>query len=151
MLEIGCGRGEAISLICDAVPDARVTGIDRSPTMVASSRDRNAEHVAAGRATILLGELDTVLAGNDRYDVVFAVNVNRFWTKPVVPALRALRRMLSPGGAMYLFYEAPTAEKVREIGETVLLGLPPAGVLETEQFVPDAGDGRLLGIKGVVR
>ncbi len=148
-MEIGCGRGVAIRLVCDSSPDIRMTAIDRSAAMVEAATQRNADLIAAGRVRVQLGQLESVLEAGNRYDIVFAINVNRFWVKPVVPALRALRRMLRPGGEFYLFYEAPTSEKATEIAQTILLALPPAGVLEFEELRPAADPaGRLVGVRG---
>ncbi len=150
VLEIGCGRGFAVDLICQAAPQLQVVAIDRSEAMVTAARQRNASHVNAGRAQIHLGQLDTVLGASERYDVVFAVNVSVFWTKPMVPPLRALRRLVRPGGGFYLFYDAPTATKVDEITSSLLLALPAAGVLEPVLHQPDDGTSNVAGVSALV-
>jgi precorrin-6B methylase 2 len=55
VLEIGCGPGVAVSLLCAA--GVRVTALDRSPVAVARTRRRNAEHVEGGRAVVVCGAL----------------------------------------------------------------------------------------------
>jgi trans-aconitate methyltransferase len=57
LLEIGCGSGVAVSLICDRLGDGTITAIDRSPVMVERAVVRNGRHIAAGKAKIQLGEL----------------------------------------------------------------------------------------------
>ncbi|MDP9431924.1 MAG: class I SAM-dependent methyltransferase [Actinomycetota bacterium] len=150
VLEIGCGRGLAVELICEAAPQLQVFAIDRSEAMVTAARQRNASHIHAGRAQIHLGQLDTVLGASERYDVVFAVNVSVFWTKPMVPPLRALRRLVRPGGAFHLFYDAPTAAKVAEITSSLLLALPAAGVVDPIAHRPEDGSPNLAGISALV-
>ncbi|MEV4221888.1 methyltransferase domain-containing protein [Nonomuraea sp. NPDC049725] len=67
ILEIGCGRGVAVELACDA--GATVTAIDRSATMIEAARQRNAHHVAAGRAILRTAALtDADLLGRLRLD-----------------------------------------------------------------------------------
>jgi cyclopropane fatty-acyl-phospholipid synthase-like methyltransferase len=53
ILEIGCGRGIAIELICARLDTGRVTGVDRSPVAIAAAQVRNHLHVASGRARLL--------------------------------------------------------------------------------------------------
>ncbi len=107
VLEIGCGPGVAVSLICQRLAGGRITAIDRSATAVRRATELNAAHVAAGRAVleqVALAELDP--AGR-RFDVIFAVNVNLFWVRPAAAELRILKGLLRDGGTLSLFYEAP--------------------------------------------
>ena len=112
VLEIGCGTGVAVSLICESSVVGTVTAIDRSSTMVRMARKRNRGHVAAGRAVIHNVALEAADLGGDRFDKVLAVNVNAFWTKPV-PSLEAAKRLLAPCGALYLVYQPPSASGLR--------------------------------------
>jgi cyclopropane fatty-acyl-phospholipid synthase-like methyltransferase len=50
VLEIGCGAGVAVGLVCERLVDGRITAIDRSEAMTALASRRNREHVASGRA-----------------------------------------------------------------------------------------------------
>src|SRR5918995_3465212 len=45
LLEIGCGGGLAVSLICQRLGDGTITAIDRSPVMVERAAKRNEQHV----------------------------------------------------------------------------------------------------------
>jgi SAM-dependent methyltransferase len=49
VLEVGCGHGAAVTLICERLRGGRVVGLDRSPTMTSASARRNAAYVAAGQ------------------------------------------------------------------------------------------------------
>ena len=115
LLEIGCGAGQAVALVCERLTSGTITAIDRSATMVARARARNAACVAAGRARIEVQTLTGAALGR-RFERAFAVNVNAFWTTPAL-SLAALRRLLAPAGAAYLVYEPPTAARLRELRE----------------------------------
>lgn len=109
LLEIGCGPGDAVSLICERLTSGRIVAIDRSATAVSRAAKRNAANVAAGKAvlqTIALEKLNPsdMLQGQERFDKILALNVNLFWTRNPAKELDLIRGMLAPGGALYLFY-----------------------------------------------
>jgi ubiquinone/menaquinone biosynthesis C-methylase UbiE len=75
VLELGCGHGVAASLVCDKLgPGGHLTAIDRSPKMIEAASSRNAEHVAAGRATFLCTTFEEANFGDQRFDKVFGIH-----------------------------------------------------------------------------
>ncbi len=113
VLEIGCGRGVAIELICRETRAEHVVGVDRSATAIGAAEERNREHVEAGRVRVIhaaLADLET----EERFEKVFAINVNLFWLRPAAE-LEVVGRLLAPDGKLYLFYEPPSAGKVDHI------------------------------------
>ena len=105
LLEIGCGHGVAVSLVCEKLTTGTITAIDRSPKMIEMATRRNREHVDAGRAELEAIALEDVDLGDRRFDKVFAFNVAPFWLRPEV-ALGAVREHLAPDGAAYIFWDA---------------------------------------------
>ena len=124
LLEIGCGPGHAVRLICPHLSTGTITAIDRSALQVSRARAGNARCLEDGRARIehvALADADAALAR--RFDTVFAINVNAFWTEPAA-SLPTLRRLTARRGHAYLFYEPPSAAGVCAL-ETRLLKLCP--------------------------
>jgi len=113
LLEIGCGPGHAVALVCDRLAHGTITAIDRSPVMVARAKDRNRGCVLVGRARI---EQRTLVAATfeRRFRKVFAINVNAFWTDPE-PSFAALTRLLHPAGTAFLTWEPPSQARLREL------------------------------------
>jgi SAM-dependent methyltransferase len=114
LLEVGCGPGHAVALLCERLPCSTVTAIDRSALQAARARARNQAAVAAGRVRIeqlTLAGASAVL-GTGAFDAAIAINVNAFWTAPA-PSLASLARLLTPRGRAYLVYEPPSASRLR--------------------------------------
>jgi ubiquinone/menaquinone biosynthesis C-methylase UbiE len=128
LLEIGCGRGSAVSLVCERLGDGRITAIDRSLTMVKIAEERNASQVAAGKATFQVAALDAADLAGERFDKVFAINVNLFWVRSSVRELEIVRRALKPKGAIFLCYEPPEMSRATAIADRV------AGFLTGQRF-----------------
>jgi len=105
VLEVGCGHGVAVSLVCEQLGPGQITAIDRSQKMIAAARRRNHLHVESGRAVIEAVALEHADLGDQRFDKVFAFNVAPFWLEPK-EALEVVRQHLAPSGAVYVFWDA---------------------------------------------
>jgi len=70
-----------------------------------------------GVAVALISERLMVLAGTERFDKVFAMNVNLFWVRSPAKELDLLKRLLDPGGALYLFYGYGGRRRQGKVGE----------------------------------
>jgi SAM-dependent methyltransferase len=109
LLEIGCGPGVAVSLVCEHLAGGRIVAVDRSPTAIARAAKRNAACVAAGKAVLHTAALESLRpadlpGGPEGFDKVFAMNVNLFWVRSPARELALIGTLLRPGGALYLFY-----------------------------------------------
>jgi trans-aconitate methyltransferase len=132
VFEIGGGPGVAASLICDRLTTGSMLLIDRSATAVERTRRRNAKHVVSGRLKLETVELRDFEARGRRFDKVFAVNVNIFWTTPVTEELARLHEALVPGGTLLLFYGTPGANRAHEVAMRVADALRANGFSEPE-------------------
>src|SRR5436309_7771718 len=68
LLEVGCGHGVAVSLVCERLTTGTITAIDRSPKMIEMATRRNREHVDAGRAVLEAVALEDADLGDRRFD-----------------------------------------------------------------------------------
>jgi SAM-dependent methyltransferase len=73
--------------------------------MVERAVARNGRHIASGKATIQLGELPELELPAGSFTKIFAVNVNLFWVRSPATELEVARRLLAPGGGLFLFYD----------------------------------------------
>ena len=120
ILEIGCGPGIAVALVCADLDGGRITAIDRSPTAIERTRARTTGHVAAGRAVLLNVDLAGFHGEPDQFDKAFAVNVNAFWTSPAERECEVLRRVVRPGGVLRLVYGEDPSGRVRDLGARIV-------------------------------
>lgn len=120
LLEIGCGNGVAVSLLCEKLTTGKITAIDQSPKMMAVAARRNQNCASSGRAEFHTAALSGFSA--EQFHKIFAVNVNVFWLKPE-QELRVIKNLLLPEGRLYLFYEPPSASQRPEIADKVTINL----------------------------
>jgi SAM-dependent methyltransferase len=93
-LDIGCGEGLLVRRLARRA--GRVTGVDVSGEMLRLARERSAglDNVTFVEADLLDGEQEPL--GPGEYDFVSAVaSIHHI---PFAPALRAIERLLAPGG-----------------------------------------------------
>ena len=127
ILEVGCGHGVAVSLVCARLDGGRITAVDRSPKMIAMAQRRNQAH--AGKARFVTASIEAADLGDETYDKVLAVHVAALQERG--PALDAVRNRLVPGGRLYLFSQAPGW---KEAGQAARFGAEVGGVLEQAGF-----------------
>lgn len=145
VLEIGCGRGVAARLICEAGAD--LTGLDRSSAAIAAAVVRCADFVATGQARFLAAAIETAELGAEaRFDRILAVNVNLFWLD-AASGLEAVRRLLAPAGRLHLVYDPPSPDRVETLAAKLARNLAAAGFASERLTAPSPG---LLGVRALI-
>jgi cyclopropane fatty-acyl-phospholipid synthase-like methyltransferase len=132
ILEIGCGNGVAAGLVCDKLDGERLVAIDRSETQIGLASRRNHAHVQSGTLMLHTMALESVTLDEAQFDKIFAINVNCFWLRYERP-LAAVKRLLKPHGAFFIFYQAPTTAGMCDIASTLRANLHEAGFTITRE------------------
>jgi SAM-dependent methyltransferase len=142
LLEIGCGHGVAVSLVCERLAGGSVLGIDRSAKMIEMAARRNAAHVAAGRAAFQVAALHEADLGDAQFDLVFAIHVPVLLRGDPRRELAIVRSHLAPGGRFALPFQpldpATTAPTTRRLAGMLEAG----GFTVEEQRVAELASGR---------
>jgi SAM-dependent methyltransferase len=142
LLEVGCGHGVAVSLVCERLRGGSVLAIDRSATMIDAAARRNAAHVAAGRAAFRVASLHEADLGDTRFDVVYAIHVPVFLRGDPRRELEIVRAHLVPGGRFALPFQpldpASTESTLQRLAGVVAAG----GFVVEEQRVAELASGR---------
>ena len=136
VLEVGCGHGVAVSLVCERLDRGRITAVDRSPKMIEMARRRNRDH--SGKVRFVASSIEEADLGDEAYDKAFAVHVSALHQPG--RALEVVRERLLPGGRLYVFSQAP-GWKAREaadgFGAELGAALEDAGFVTERRVVED--------------
>jgi ubiquinone/menaquinone biosynthesis C-methylase UbiE len=131
VLEIGFGSGTDIARASGTA--AFVAGIDHSAVMLQQASRRNAQAISAGRVELRLGSAGQLPYPDSHFDKVFAINSAQFW-KDSVKTLTEVRRVIKPGGWVYLAVQPrsknATDETTRQAGIGLGKSLGAAGFEE---------------------
>ncbi|MGY1779111.1 class I SAM-dependent methyltransferase [Geodermatophilus sp. SYSU D01036] len=107
VLDIGCGAGLYLAAVLEAAPEATGVGVDVDPDAAALARRTLSERGLADRASIAVVDIREVLAagrpGALTGGIDLALLANAVYYVPVderVELLRAVARLLAPGGAL---------------------------------------------------
>ena len=143
VLESGGGRGTAAALLLSKLTTGRLVGIDRSETAIAAARTLNTVDENAGRLRLVHTTIENYDAGAERFDIVFAINVNLFWIEATA-ALKNIRCMLKPGGRLVLAYEPTSPSQIESISAKLHANLEMGG-WQVER-IEDADRASLLSV-----
>lgn len=147
LLEVGCGHGVAVSLVCEKLTTGTITAIDRSPKMIEMATRRNREHVDAGRAEFEAVALEDADFGDRRFDKAFSFNVAPFWRDPE-RALGAVRDHLEPDGSVYVFWDARHFSSPRGLAEQLADRLREGGLTVDEVLTADLSPVPAVCVRG---
>jgi SAM-dependent methyltransferase len=128
LLEIGCGHGVAVTLVCEKLGSGHIVAIDRSPKMIDLARKRNADHVAAGKASFQAVALHEADFGQARFDKIFAIHVGVFLRGEPSRELAIIKAHLASGGRLYLVDQPLDARTARATADKL------SAVLESHGF-----------------
>jgi SAM-dependent methyltransferase len=113
LLELGCGHGVAVSLVCERLAGGRIVAVDRSAKMTRAAIGRNRDCVASGKATILTAPLADADLEEATFDKVFGVHFPVLLRGDPGPELEVVRRHLGPGGRVHVLSQPLSGREVR--------------------------------------
>ncbi len=126
VLEIGCGHGFAVPLVCEKLESGTLTAIDRSKKMIAAALERNRALAAAGKVQFKACALVDTDFRRYRFSKIFAINVNLFWLD-LSPEFLIVRQLLRPDGTLHLIYEPPDPAQLKRIADKLARNLKEGG------------------------
>ncbi|MCC6493053.1 MAG: class I SAM-dependent methyltransferase [Pirellulales bacterium] len=99
VLDAGCGDGFFTGLLAERLPRGRVIALDSSPAYLKAARGRLSNEIAAGRVTIVEGDVNRLPADAGSLDGVWSAHSMQSY--PHIPrVLEEFRRVLKRGGLL---------------------------------------------------
>jgi ubiquinone/menaquinone biosynthesis C-methylase UbiE len=142
VLEIGCGHGVAVSLVCERLDGGSVLGLDRSAKMIEMAARRNASHVAAGRATFQMAALHEADLDDSRFDLAFAIHVPVLLRGDPRRELEIVRRHLVAGGRFALPFQLLDPAATEPTARRLAGMLEAGGFTVVQRHVAELASGR---------
>jgi SAM-dependent methyltransferase len=142
LLEVGCGHGVAVSLVCERLDGGSVLGVDRSAKMIEMAVRRNSAHVAAGRAAFQVAALHEADLGDTRFDLVYAIHVPVLLRGSPSRELAIVRSHLAPGGRFALPFQPLDPATTEPTARRLASMLEAGGFTVLEQRVAELASGR---------
>ena len=96
LLDVGCGTGALLHPLSRRHPDARLTGVDPVPEMLAVARRRLPLDIE-----LRAGWAERLPFEDEQFDVVVSCNAFHYFQAPAA-ALREMMRVLAPGGRLVI-------------------------------------------------
>ena len=106
ILEVGCGHGLAVDLICRRLVTGKAVAIDRSSKMISAAVRRNAGHIASGRVEFQVCDLEDFDPAGRRFDAILSLRVKIFYREPT-KARDLVAAYLKPGARIVAEYDEP--------------------------------------------
>lgn len=122
-LDIGCGTGDFVDLLHRA--QARVTGLDISPEVIARTRERFADRP---EIKLLAAPIEEASLPGESFDVITSITVLQHVVDAdhLARSLRALRNALRPDGRLIVLELAPPHNAPVANTEQPVIERPPA-------------------------
>ncbi|KPQ20832.1 methyltransferase domain-containing protein [Halomonas sp. HL-93] len=120
MLDIGCGTGYWTQRLATRYPNARVTGLDIAPGMLAHAQSRYGNLIRWQ-----LGNAEALPFATATFNMVFS-NLAIQWCRDIDAVMDELQRVLVPGGQAYLATLLPGT-----LAEVATAWQRPEALLET--------------------
>jgi SAM-dependent methyltransferase len=99
ILDIGCGPGDLAAMLSERLPEARIAGLDLSPSMVELARRRG---TASGRLSFEVGDVASLPFESGSIDLVVSTLSLHHWPNAGA-GFSEIMRVLRPDGAALVY------------------------------------------------
>ncbi len=99
IVDLGCGTGELAVAISRRLPDARIVGLDNSPSMLLWA---NRHSTTDGRLRFMTGDAAVMPFADETVDMVVSTLSLHHWAEPA-NVFAEIARVLQPGGVALIY------------------------------------------------
>ena len=122
IVELGCGGGRNAKALLKRYPDAKLTAVDYSALSVEKTKEYNKALIAAGRCTVLQGDVKKLPFADGSFDLATAFETVYFWPGIEV-CFTEVCRVLKPGGTFLICNESDGTDETGLKFEKIIDGM----------------------------
>ncbi len=136
--ELGCGGGRNTAELLKRYPKTTVTALDYSEVSVEKARTLNKDMIAAGRCTVMQGNVVELPFEDGSFDLATAFETVYFWPG-LERCFREVCRVLKPGGAFMICNESDGTDETSLKFEKMIEGMKCYTIEEIAEALKAAG------------
>jgi SAM-dependent methyltransferase len=137
-VDLGCGGGRNAGVLLAKYPEAHVTAVDYSELSVGKAKEYNREMIAAGRCTVLQGDVSDLRLPAGTFDLATAFETVYFWPG-LEKCFAEVAKVLKPGGYFLICNESDGTDPVSLKYEKIIDGMKNHTAGEIESALKAAG------------
>ena len=141
-VDLGCGGGRNAGELLKKYPTAHVTAIDYSALCVEKAAQYNRAMIAAGRCTVLQGNVADLALPAESFDLATAFETVYFWPG-LQKCFAQAAKVLKPGGYFLICNESDGTDSTGTKFETIIDGMKSYTAQEIEAALKAAGFSRV--------
>ncbi len=120
--ELGCGGGRNAAELMKRYPDAKITALDYSETSVQKAKATNKKAIAAGRCSVVRGDVASLPFDGGSFDLATAFETVYFWPG-LETCFASVCRILKPGGTFLICNESDGTDETGLKFEKIIEGM----------------------------
>ena len=137
-VDLGCGGGRNAGVLLAKYSEAHVTAVDYSELSVGKAKEYNREMIAAGRCTVLQGDVSDLRLPAGTFDLATAFETVYFWPG-LEKCFAEVAKVLKPGGYFLICNESDGTDPVSLKYEKIIDGMKNHTAGEIESALKAAG------------
>lgn len=138
IVELGCGGGRNAKALLKRWPDAKLVAVDYSALSVEKTKEYNKELIAAGRCTVLQGNVAKLPFANETFNLATAFETVYFWPG-IETCFTEVCRVLKPGGMFLICNESDGTDETGLKFEKIIDGMKCHTAEELSSALKTAG------------
>lgn len=136
--ELGCGGGRNTAELLKRYPKSKVTALDYSEVSVEKAKALNREMIAAGRCSVVQGNVAELPFADAVFDLATAFETIYFWPG-LERCFREVCRVLKPGGTFMICNESDGTDETSKKYEKIIDGMRCYTIKEISAALRAAG------------
>ncbi len=122
IVELGCGGGRNAKALLKRYPNAKLVAVDYSALSVEKTKAYNRKLIAAGRCTVLQGNVKALPFADASFDLATAFETVYFWPG-LSDCFAEVCRVLKPGGTFLICNESDGTDETGLKFEKIIEGM----------------------------